>query len=46
MLSSKEGGVLSQGLTDLANLALPDSLGGLKQHLDPAWSRRLWPRLA
>jgi Insertion element 4 transposase N-terminal/Transposase DDE domain len=37
MLSSKEDGVLSQALTDVAKFALPESLDGLKQHLDPAW---------
>jgi len=29
--------VLQQAFTDVANVALPDSLEGLKQHLDPAW---------
>jgi len=29
--------VLQQALIDVANVALPDSLDGLKQHLDPAW---------
>jgi hypothetical protein len=29
--------MLKQALTDVANVALPDSLDGLKQHLDPAW---------
>lgn len=29
--------MLQQALIDVANVALPDSLEGLKQHLDPAW---------
>jgi hypothetical protein len=29
--------VLEQAFTDVAKVALPDSLEGLKQHLDPAW---------
>ena len=37
MHAFKEEGVLQQAFTDVANVALPDSLEGLKQHLDPAW---------
>ncbi len=37
MLSSKEDRVLAQALTDVAKFALPDSLEGLKAHLDPVW---------
>lgn len=29
--------MLQQALIDVAEVALPDSLDGLKQHLDPAW---------
>lgn len=29
--------MLQQALTDIANRALPDTLDGLKQHLDPSW---------
>lgn len=29
--------MLQQALTDVAQIALPDSLEGLKQHLDPSW---------
>jgi Insertion element 4 transposase N-terminal len=29
--------VLKQAFTDVANFALPATLDGLKQHLDPAW---------
>ena len=29
--------MLQQALIDVANVALPDSIEGLKQHLDPVW---------
>ena len=33
----KEGGVLQSALADVANYTIPDSLEGLRQHVDPAW---------
>lgn len=37
MQATLEGGLLHDSLATVADIALPDSLEGLKQHIDPAW---------